>query len=207
MTNSKTTISYLALGDSYTIGESVNEDESFPNLLVKVLEPHFNFTETKIIAKTGYTTNELAQAIQEESITKQYNMVTLLIGVNNQYRSYSKNIYEQEFAELLKNSIYFAKGDVSKVFVLSIPDYSVTPFAKNLSKPPQKISSEIDDFNIISSKESEKYGVNYLDINLLSKKAGNDHTLLAADGLHPSGKMYAEWVALLKPMVIKALSI
>jgi lysophospholipase L1-like esterase len=204
-TNLKGPYSYLALGDSYTIGESVEAKDSFPlQLTANMASKGYNVTTPKIIAVTGWTTGDLKNGIQNNPITQQYDIVTLLIGVNNQYRGYSQTDYRTEFVQLLNMAISYTGGNKQRVFVLSIPDYSVTPFAATLNK--SKIATEIDQFNAINKDESTKAGVNYLDITPISRQATADATLIAFDGLHPSGKMYGLWDGLLTLQVVAALS-
>ena len=199
-------LTYLALGDSYTIGESVSQAESFPYQLVSELKTSgINIVEPKIIAKTGWTTNELQSAIKTENISQSYDFVTLLIGVNNQYRGNSKTTYRKEFKELLETAINFAGKNKNRVFVVSIPDWGVTPFGKSSGKDVKNIGLEIDAFNAIAKEETLAKGVSYTDITIGSRNAATDLTLVAADGLHPSGKMYAEWAKNVAPLVIQAL--
>jgi lysophospholipase L1-like esterase len=195
------TLSYLALGDSYTIGQSVTAQESFPYQLATQL-PGFKIKEPIIIARTGWTTGQLIQAIKSSDINgKTYDFVTLLIGVNDQYGGNSQDDYRLKFVDVLNTAIKFAKGNKSHVFVLSIPDYGVTPFAHGNDAV---IGPEIDQFNAINLEESNKAGVTYINITPISKLAANDLTLLANDGLHPSAKMYDMWVQQLAPQVLKA---
>ncbi|EHQ28315.1 SGNH/GDSL hydrolase family protein [Mucilaginibacter paludis] len=195
---------YLALGDSYTIGEAVKQSESFPyQLKNKLAKQGINIAAPDVIAVTGWTTGDLKEGIAQAHISQKYNLVTLLIGVNNQYRGYSQSEYHTEFVQLLNTAIAFAGGDKHKVFVLSIPDYSVTPFAQNSDK--SRIATEIDQFNAINQHESIKAGVNYLAITDISRRATHDAALVASDGLHPSAKMYSEWVERLAPMVAEKL--
>jgi lysophospholipase L1-like esterase len=196
-------IRYLALGDSYTIGESVLESERFPNQLGSLLTNEGLPTEVTIIAKTGWTTSELWDGIQKTNIQPPYDLVSLLIGVNNQYRGYDSNEYREEFRFLLDQSIEYAGGDLNRVFVFSIPDWSVTPFATGQNAT--RISDEIDLFNSINREEAEKAGVHYVDITPISREALNDKSLIAQDGLHPSGEMYAQWVKLALADVLKVL--
>ncbi len=187
-------ISYLALGDSYTIGEAVEQSASFPYQLAALLrEKGFEIEEPKVIAKTGWTTDELKQAIKQERITETYGLVTLLIGVNNQYRGYSPEAYKQEFNELLKMAIGFAGGTKQNVYIVSIPDWGVTEFAKQSGRNLQTISEEIDVFNEINKQVTTANEVTYVDITVASRAAVNDNSLIANDGLHPSGKMYQHW--------------
>lgn len=197
------TIRYLALGDSYTIGESVAENERWPNQLASLLQANDVSTEVTIIARTGWTTDELWQGMQAREIDPPYDLVSLLIGVNNQYRGLDIAEYREEFIFLLNKAIEYAGGDAKRVIVLSIPDWGVTPFAQ--SRDSKKIATEINLFNSVNREESEKAGVYYVDITPGSRAAVTDSALIAADGLHPSGKMYAEWAELAYPQVLKIL--
>ena len=201
------TKSYLALGDSYTIGEAVSQDQSFPYQLVAKLNlAGFKMSDPEIIATTGWTTDELIKAIREKNIQDKFDLVTLLIGVNNQYRGYSKENYRTEFKELLQTALFYADNHRERVVVISIPDWGVTPFAHKANRELEKISAEIDAFNAVNKEESLKAGVTYLDITPGSRKAETDLSLLAEDGLHPSGKMYAEWVEKLINLIGKNIS-
>jgi lysophospholipase L1-like esterase len=196
----KPTQTYLALGDSYTIGESVPTSSSFPFQLQAALNLAGKPTAIpQIIAKTGWTTGELKAATQEKNIKQSFDLVTLLIGVNNQYRGLSIDAYRLEFKELLQMAIAFAGGDVKKVYVLSVPDFGVTPFAQGRDRA--EIAQQIDAFNAVNKEETLKLGVAYVDITPGSRLAATDLSLLAEDGLHPSGKMYAEWVKQLLPVI------
>lgn len=199
---SNQTLRYLALGDSYTVGESVSEAERWPNQLAALVNPSRGMDVT-IIARTGWTTSELWQGIQAADPQGTYDMVSLLIGVNNQYRGYDLNEYRDEFRFLLGKAIEYAGGNPAHVFVLSIPDWSVTPFAAGGDRG--KISSEIDTFNQVNLEESYKAGVQYVDVTPVSREAVNDPALIAGDGLHPSGKMYAEWAKLALPIAVEIL--
>lgn len=181
---------YLALGDSYTIGESVAEAERWPNQLAQKLK----IPNPTIIATTGWRTDDLNSAIQSANLTNEYDLVSLLIGVNNQYQGKSVARYEIEFEDLLKTAIQLAKGKNKNVFVVSIPDYGFTPFGK----PKQEIiTSQIYEFNQINKRIAGKYKVTYFNITEISRKGLDDPALVAADGLHPSGKMYTLWVDLI----------
>ncbi|HEX8169378.1 MAG TPA: SGNH/GDSL hydrolase family protein [Thermoanaerobaculia bacterium] len=177
---------YLALGDSYTIGESVDASERFPVQLAGAL----HIGEPEIIAKTGWTTDELNAAIDAANPKGPYDLVTLLIGVNNQYRGRDADQYRTEFRALLQRAIGFAGGNAQHVVVVSIPDWGVTPFAEGRDRA--KIGREIDQFNAINREEAARAGARYADITAISR--GNDPALVAKDGLHPSGKQYADWV-------------
>jgi lysophospholipase L1-like esterase len=194
---------YLALGDSYTIGESVSIKERWSNQLTKRLESENFKIEITIIARTGWTTSELWQGIQAAEIQPPYDLVSLLIGVNNQYRGDPMNEYRDQFHFLLNKSIEYAGREVGRVLVLSIPDWGVTPFAS--SRDCEKIAREIDEFNSVNREISERAGVHYVDVTPVSREAVNDISLIAPDGLHPSGKMYAVWAEKALPIVRKIL--
>jgi lysophospholipase L1-like esterase len=202
-------IRFLALGDSYTIGESVPEAERWPNQLAELIKSSAQFNETEesievtIIARTGWTTDELWEGIQEVKIDPPYNLVSLLIGVNNQYRGRDIEEYREGFIFLLNKAIGYAGGDPNRVIVLSIPDWGVTPFAN--SRDSKKIAVEINKFNAVNEEESKKVGVYYVNITPSSREAVTDSSLIASDGLHPSGKMYAEWAKLALPEVLRII--
>lgn len=207
--NPTDSLTYLALGDSYTIGQSVTQDQSFPFQLMAKLNPPFKIKKPTIIATTGWTTSELINAINNSNITnKTYDFVTLLIGVNDQFTGVSEDTYRTQFKAVLNTAIRFAKNRNSRVFVLSIPDYSVTPFATNYRDASQiaEIAKQINEFNAINKEISVSAGVNYLDITDLSRRAGSDPSLITTDGLHPSGKMYSQWIDRLLPMVKEKLN-
>lgn len=195
---------YLALGDSYTIGESVSDTGRFPAQLVSSLtKNNIYFNSPQIIATTGWTTDELAEAIKKKqsSLLPKYDLVSLLIGVNNQYRGRDAEEYRTQFKDLLRTAIVFAGGEKSRVFVVSIPDWGVTPFAEGRDR--KKIAEEIDLYNKINKEETLKEGIAYIDITPESRTAVNDKSLIASDGLHPSEKMYKEWVDLILPQIKK----
>jgi len=194
---------YLALGDSYTIGESVSENERWPNQLAGLLQADGVSAQVTIIARTGWTTNELWEGIQAVDIDPPYDLVSLLIGVNNQYRGYDINEYREQFIFLLNKSIEYAGGDPNRVIVLSIPDWGVTPYASG--RDMEQIARDIDAFNVVNRNESEITGVHYVDVTPVSREAVNDPSLIAPDGLHPSGKLYSEWAKLAYPAALKAL--
>jgi len=199
------TIRYLALGDSYTIGEAEPLAESFPYQLTDTLKGlGFKAQNPLIIATTGWTTSNLISAIAGHTpLQNNYDFVTLLIGVNDQYQGGSQTVYRSNFIQLLHTAIAYAKGDKTRVFVLSIPDYGVTPFAGGQDAA---IGPQIDAFNAINLQESNNAGVNYLDITGISREAATNSTLIAPDGLHPSASMYAQWVAKLFPMVVARIN-
>lgn len=184
----------LCLGDSYTIGEAVLEKERFPMQATALLKKkNIQFEKPVIIAKTGWTTNELTKAIEQQNLKLKFDFVTLLIGVNNQYRERDTENYRSEFRALLITAIDYADGKRNHVVVISIPDWGVTPFGYNDKRGEKKIREEIDLFNAINKEEALKAKVNYIDITPHSRNAKTDEDLIAGDGLHPSGKMYEEW--------------
>jgi len=189
---------YLALGDSYTIGESVPENDRWPNQLVKRLEMNGIHTNVTVLARTGWTVNELWQVIQVDPPDGTFDLVSLLIGVNDQYRGYPAVGYRDDFRFMLNIAIEYAAGDPTHVIVLSIPDWGVTPFAAG--QDAQKIAGEINQFNSINREEAEKAGTHYVDITPISRMVTADSSLVAPDGLHPSGQMYSEWVNLVIPI-------
>ena len=193
-------LTFLALGDSYTIGESVPEDERWPVQLRKMLLDSMEITMKmpRIIARTGWTTDELQAAIKDADIEEDtFDLVSLLIGVNNQYRGYPIEQYKTEFPLLLDQAIKFAGGDTTRVFVVSIPDYGVTPFGQ--SRDPEQTAKEIDEYNRLAEEFATFEGVTYFNITPISREAAQDPSLIAPDGLHPSGKMYGRWVELIFP--------
>lgn len=190
--DAKKTITYLALGDSYTIGEKVPAADNFPNQIVQLLRKQgLDVKSPRIVAKTGWTTDELQDGIAKSDLDNSYDFVTLLIGVNNQYRGRSIADYEPQFENLLQQAIRFAGNDSSRVIVLSIPDWGVTPFAEGRNKA--QIAREIDGYNQANKQVTQKYKAHYIDITPGTRLAGNNSSLLAEDGLHPSGKEYASW--------------
>lgn len=183
---------YLALGDSYTIGESVPLHENFPSLAIQLFrKAGHDANAPEILAKTGWTTDELLSAINNHRFLKTYDFVSLLIGVNNQYRGLSITEYKNEFESLLRLAIVFAGNNASHVVVLSIPDWGVTAFAEGRDR--SKIATEIDAYNAVNKEIAVKNNVQYIDITPLTREATNDASLLASDGLHPSGKDYQRW--------------
>ncbi len=203
--DTRQTVRYLALGDSYTIGESVEESQRWPIQLAQQLQQRGVRVETSIIARTGWTTAELWEGIQQNGVNPPYDLVSLLIGVNNQYRGYSSEEYRTQFRFLLEKAVEYAGGDAKKVFVVSIPDWGVTRFA--LGRDSTQIAAEIDAFNAINRAEAEAAGVAYIDITPYSRTASVDSDLIAPDGLHPSGQMYAGWVERILPVALDALNL
>jgi lysophospholipase L1-like esterase len=192
----------LALGDSYTIGESVAEAERWPVQLTALVEKRGRrLGRPRIIAQTGWTTDELAAAIEREKPQGPFDYVSLLIGVNNQYRGRGLDEYRDQFRQLLRHAIAFAGGRSDRVIVLSIPDWGVTPFAEGRDRA--RIGEEIDQFNRVNREEAVRAGARYVDITPVSRLARTDGTLLAEDGLHPSGAMYHRWAELVEPLIIQ----
>lgn len=200
----KDKLKYLALGDSYTIGESVDVAMRYPVQIADSLEKRaYRMEAPRIIAVTGWTTSDLKAGIKAASPQGPYDLVSLLIGVNNQYRGMDINIYRKEFGELIDQSIFFAGNDTGRVIVLSIPDWGVTPFASGRDR--EKIAGEIDQYNAINKEITLSRGVVWIDVTGISRLAVNDPALIASDRLHPSGKMYTEWVKLALPEILKIL--
>jgi len=185
-------IKFLALGDSYTIGESVVATERWPVQLMDSLNARgLEYLDYRIIAVTGWRTDNLKEAIHDAKIKEEYTLVSLLIGVNNYYQGKSAESYKPEFEELLRTAIRIAGGATSRVFVLSIPDYGYTPFGKNNQ---ETISKGIDSFNAANKSITQQLGVKYINITDISRRGLTEPDLVAFDGLHPSGKMYSEWI-------------
>jgi lysophospholipase L1-like esterase len=197
-------LKYLALGDSYTIGQNVDKNMRYPVQIADSLEVRgYSMEAPEIIAVTGWTTSDLKAGIAAANPKGPYDLVSLLIGVNNQYRGMDVNIYKAEFEELIDKSIYFAGNDTGRVIVLSIPDWGVTPFASGSDRA--KIAREIDQYNAINKEITLSKGITWIDVTGISRLAEKDITLIAGDGLHPSGKMYTEWVRLAVPEIAKML--
>lgn len=191
---------FLALGDSYTIGEGVAVSERWPVIFADTIrEMGFEVDSPLIIARTGWTTKELMNGIEQANPQGPFGMVSLLIGVNNQYRGVSRGftleLYRQEFEELLEIAVSFAGGKPGQVIVLSIPDYGVTPFVAASDK--KRVSAEIDAYNAVNREIAIRTGAHYIDITPVSREAAQDPEWLVSDNLHPSGKMYKAWVELI----------
>ena len=197
---------YLALGDSYTIGEQVRMEDNFPHQLVTALRKQSIETAAPvIIAQTGWTTDELAAAIREHHIDETFSFVTLLIGVNNQYRGRPVEEYKSEFEDLLRQAITFAGGSARHVFVLSIPDWGTTPFVVGDGKDPKQVAKEIDQYNASCRSMTEQAGCHYLDITDSTRENAGKKGFLAPDNLHPSAMEYAIWAERLAPVVAGTL--
>jgi lysophospholipase L1-like esterase len=196
---------YLALGDSYTIGESVLAGERWPVQLAELLGGEgVDLGQPTLIARTGWTTDELAAAMDEAAPQGPFDLVSLLIGVNNQYRGRGLEEYRTQFGALLQRAIALAGGRPERVLVLSIPDWGVTPFARGHDRAV--IAKQIDQFNAVNAEAAARAGAAYVDITPGSRRAAAEPDLVAADGLHPSGRMYAEWAAQALPAVRRMLA-
>ncbi len=196
---------YLALGDSYTIGERVDPTLRWPVQLADLLRGQgLEVGAPEIIARTGWTTDELSDAIDAAAPTGPYDLVSLLIGVNNQYRGRAVAEYREQFVFLLNRAVGFAGGRPERVLVLSIPDWGVTPYAQGRDRAG--IGEQIDAFNAVAAEETSRAGAVYVDVTPNSRLAADDAALIAPDGLHPSGAMYAAWAALALPAACRALT-
>lgn len=197
--------SYLALGDSYTIGEQVRIDQSFPYQTVQLLrKANRSFYAPEIIATTGWRTDDLSLTIDETILQPTYDFVSLLIGVNNQYQGRSAEEFRGHFRVLLEKAIQKAGGQANHVIVLSIPDWGVTPFAIN--KPTEKICSEIDVYNFICQAEAEYFQTHFIDITTSQRLDGKNGEFLTHDQLHPSGKEYFKWAVQLSNIIQSVLN-
>ncbi|HBL79679.1 MAG TPA: lysophospholipase [Aequorivita sp.] len=196
---------YLALGDSYTIGESVCDDCNYPKQLTASLNGSLKEkTSVKIIAKTGWTTTDLLAEIASEKPTNDYDLVTLLIGVNNQYQGKPFSIYEEEFPKLLDMAIAFAEGKKENVIVLSIPDYAFTPFGQKSGKA-EKITSELKKYNAFAEKIAREKNVRFTNITPITQQGLYKPALVASYGLHPSEVAYKKFVEMLFNNALKIL--
>lgn len=196
------TINYLALGDSYTIGQGVSPEQRWPNQLIVRLEGNdFEVEHSKIIAQTGWTTGNLITALEAEALTE-YNLVSLQIGVNNQFQNQDFGIFTEEFDELLERAVQIA-GNKDSVFVVSIPDYGVTPFG---SSNAQQIGEALDRYNQFISDRCLARGISFINITEISRQLGDSPGALAPDNLHPSGEQYRAWVDAILPKTIEILN-
>ena len=197
---------YLALGDSYTIGEGVDPAGSWPMQLARALRAEgIGLADPEGSATTGWTTDELDTAIDAAAPAADYDLASLLIGVNNQYRGRGADEYGEQFAALLERMIGFVGGNPGHTFVLSIPDWGVTPFAAGSGRDVAVIACELDAFNAIAARLCQERGVAFVDIAPASRARGGEPGMLADDGLHPSAAMYAEWTALALPVAERLL--
>ena len=199
---------YLALGDSYTIGEGVGAEDRWPVRLAAAAEASgLSLGEPRIIARTGWTTGELLEAIAAASPTPplHHTLVTLLIGVNDQYRGYGVDAFRRGFEALLARAIELAANSARRVVVVSIPDWSVTPFAGSDPRGRAAIATEIDAFNAVARRLALASGAAFVDVTSDSRRAAHDRDLLAADSLHPSAAMYESWTRLILPAARQAI--
>lgn len=202
--NNPDNFSYLALGDSYTIGESVAEDMRWPVQLVKQLRTkEIEINDPKIIAKTGWTTDNLLNAMDANLGDEKYDLVSVLIGVNNQFQNKSISDYENDLNTIFSEAIDRSKTGKVGVFVVSIPDYGATPFGASNA---EEIGREIAEFNAVLERVSGEYNLEFYNITPISKMAKSDRSLVANDGLHPSGKMYKLWVDLFLNEVLEKVN-
>ena len=199
------TYRYLALGDSYTIGEDVPFEENFPSQLVSAISAAESLSckQLQVVATTGWTTDELLKGIEEVKPEGSFDMVSLLIGVNNQYRGYSREQYIREFQLLLQKAIAFAGGSPGRVFVVAIPDYGCTPFG--LAKR-EEIYADLLWYNAEAKRQAEEAGIAFADIFPASRFAAEQPELTASDQLHPSAAMYDRWVEIMLPAALRILS-
>ena len=198
----KNTSKFLALGDSYTIGQSVEVNERWPVQFLKELKATTNVIDTlQIIAQTGWRVDQLKEAMNSSDLEPPYGIVSLLIGVNNQYQGQNANDFRPEFIEILEKSLKLVNNRKERFFVISIPDWGASPYGFGFDRA--KVSKEINEFNSVVKEESEKRGLRYFDITTISRRALIDRTLIASDGLHPSGKMYKLWVDKMIPIISK----
>ncbi|MBE2186164.1 MAG: SGNH/GDSL hydrolase family protein [Rhodothermales bacterium] len=199
-----TALRVLALGDSYTIGEAVPEAVRWPVVLSQRLRAEgVNATPPQIVARTGWTTDELDAAIDAANPQGPFDLVTLLIGVNNQYRGRSVDEYRGQFRGLLGRAVGFAGGNAGRVVVVSIPDWGVTPFGAQDRRGPEQIGREVDVFNAVAKAEAENVGTAFVDITEISRTVSRSE--LADDGLHPSGAQYARWAEAVRPVAYAIL--
>jgi len=200
---------YLALGDSYTIGEGVDARDRWPVRLAHALHSsHTPVGEPRITARTGWTTAELLDAIGAASppLPSSHDLVTLLIGVNDHYRGYGVAKFQAGFEPLLARAVALTGNDARRLVVVSIPDWSVTPFARSDPRGADALAAEIDLFNAVAQRLAIASGAAFVDVTSDSRRAAHDVSLLAADSLHPSASMYASWVRLILPAAVRALS-
>jgi len=197
---------FLALGDSYTIGEGVDPADRWPSQLhASLTASGIEIAEPEVIAQTGWATDQLQAAIKASDPTGPYDLVSLLIGANNQYQGRLLGEYRAQFRKLVDTALKLAGGRPKRLLILSIPDWSVTPFAEGRDRAAT--SAQLDKFNDVSRKEAAERWARYVDITPASRTYGHLPEYLAPDGLHPSGRMYAEWARLVEPEALKGLGI
>lgn len=197
---------YLALGDSYTVGEGVPAPGTWPYQLAAAMRAQgIGLEDPQVIATTGWTTDELAAALDEAAPQGPFALVSLLIGVNNQYRGRPLAEYRQQFEQLLQRAIALAAENPARVLVLSIPDWGITPYARDNQRDGLQIAQEIDDFNAAAHACCGDYGVAFVDITTASRIGGDLPAMLVDDGLHPSAQMYRRWAELALPVAVRLL--
>ena len=207
MPEARSPLTYLALGDSYTIGEGVAPRERWPMQLVAALRRDgIAVDDPRVIATTGWTTDELSAAMDAAEPLGTWDFVSLLIGVNNQYRGRDAGEYAQQFDALLRRAVSLTGGRTGRMLVLSIPDWGVTPFAHADGADPSRVEHELDDYNARARLRCEAAGVAFVDITPVSRARGAEPAMLVADGLHPSGAMYALWMAQALPVARRLLA-
>ena len=201
------TLSYLSLGDSYSIGEGVTEAARWPMQLARALRADgIAIADPRIIAMTGWSTDELAMAMDAAELLGTWDVVSLLVGVNDQYRGHAIDDYRASFIRLLQRAITLAKAKPRQVFVLSIPDWGVTPFARDSGRDLQQIADDLDAYNAAAREICIAHDVAFIDITPVSRELGAQPGMLVDDGLHPSAVMYAEWTRLALPVVRELLA-
>ncbi|MEO8779349.1 MAG: GDSL-type esterase/lipase family protein [Rhodanobacter sp.] len=203
MPGTPTPLRYLALGDSYTIGEAVPAAARWPAVLVaRLRRAGVVIDDPRIVAVTGWTTDELAHGMTEAALAPPYDLVTLQIGVNNQYRGRTTADYRLEFAELLARAITLAGNRPARVLVVSIPDWGVTRFAREQGRDPAVITAALNAFNASAQQQAAQAGAHFADITTISRHAADE---LASDGLHPSAAQYARWMTAILPVAREAV--
>ena len=198
---------FLALGDSYTIGEGVTENERWPaQLAARLRADGIDLVTPRIVATTGWTTDELSAAMDAQRFDPPYDLVSLSVGVNNQYRGRDTDNYRKEFLALLERAITLAGDRPQRVIVVSIPDWGVTRFGVESGRDVARIAQELDAYNAINRDEARRRHVQWADVAAVSRRAGAERRMLATDGLHPSGKQYALWLQTILPAARAALA-
>ncbi len=191
---------FLALGDSYTAGEGVPRQEGWPFQLVRLLRGRdIPLEDPMVMARTGWTTGELLEALRDLAPALPFSLVTLLIGVNNQYRGLPLDDYRRDFRRLLEKAMGWTEEGRGRLLVLSIPDWGASPFGRGRDR--ERIAREVDAFNEVNRREAEAAGAAYADVTGVSRAVGDNPTFFAEDGLHPSGAQYRLWVEALLPQV------
>lgn len=198
---------FLALGDSYTIGESVASNQRWPVQLVRALRADdVEVEKPRVIAKTGWTTDELSEAVEDAGLERRFDLVSLMVGVNDQYRGRSSDNYRDDLEPLLERAIELAGGEPGRVIVVSIPDWGVTPFARKDERSAARIAEEIDAFNDVNRSLAEQYGARYVGVTDISREVADDILLVANDGLHPSPQQYRRWTQRILPVAREILT-